>query len=155
VVAITGAASGIGAVAAREFAAQGAKVALVDIARADAEALAAELRAAGQAATFVHCDISDEASVQAAIAEVNAAFGGLDVLVNCAGGYTKMLNIEQMPVEEFDKVIALNLRGTFLMCKAVIPSLKASKGASSTSRRSPAGPCMRPRRRPMAPPRPG
>ena len=127
VVAITGAASGIGAVAAREFAAQGAKVALVDIARADAEALAAELRAAGQAATFVHCDISDEASVQAAIAEVNAAFGGLDVLVNCAGGYTKMLNIEQMPVEEFDKVIALNLRGTFLMCKAVIPSLKASK----------------------------
>lgn len=127
VVAITGAASGIGAVAAREFAAQGARVALVDIARADAEALADELVAAGHAARFVHCDISDEASVQAAIAEVSAAFGGLDVLVNCAGGYTKMLNIEQMPVEEFDKVIALNLRGTFLMCKAAIPPLKASK----------------------------
>ncbi len=127
VVAITGAASGIGAVAAREFAAQGARVALVDIARADAEALAAELAAQGRAALHVHCDISDEASVQAAIAQVNAAFGGLDVLVNCAGGYTKMLNIEQMPVEEFDKVIALNLRGTFLMCKAAIPSLKVSK----------------------------
>lgn len=127
VVAITGAASGIGAVAAREFAAQGARVALVDIARADAEALAAELSAAGHAARFVHCDISDEASVQAAIAEVDTAFGGLDVLVNCAGGYTKMLNIEQMPVEEFDKVIALNLRGTFLMCKTAIPALKASK----------------------------
>ena len=127
VVAITGAASGIGAVAAREFAAQGARVALVDIARDDAEALAAELVAAGGAARHVHCDISDEASVQAAIAEVTRAFGGLDVLVNCAGGYTKMLNIEQMTVEEFDKVIALNLRGTFLMCKAAIPSLKASK----------------------------
>jgi 3-oxoacyl-[acyl-carrier protein] reductase len=127
VVAITGAASGIGAVAAREFAAQGAKVALVDIARADAEALTAELSAAGRAARFVHCDISDEASVQAAIAEVTSTLGGLDVLVNCAGGYTKMLNIEQMPVEEFDKVIALNLRGTFLMCKAAIPALKASK----------------------------
>jgi 3-oxoacyl-[acyl-carrier protein] reductase len=127
VVAITGAASGIGAVAAREFAAQGAKVALVDIARADAEALTAELSAAGHAARFVHCDISDEASVQAAIAEVTSTLGGLDVLVNCAGGYTKMLNIEQMPVEEFDKVIALNLRGTFLMCKAAIPALKASK----------------------------
>lgn len=127
VVAITGAASGIGAVAAREFAAQGARVALVDIARADAEALADELVAAGHAARFVHCDISNEASVQAAIAEVSAAFGGLDVLVNCAGGYTKMLNIEQMPVQEFDKVIALNLRGTFLMCKAAIPPLKASK----------------------------
>jgi len=127
VVAITGAASGIGAVAAREFAAQGARVALVDIARDDAEALAAELVAAGGAARHVHCDISDEASVQAAIAEVTRAFGGLDVLVNCAGGYTKMLNIEQMPVEEFDKVIALNLRGTFLMCKAAIPALKVSK----------------------------
>jgi 3-oxoacyl-[acyl-carrier protein] reductase len=127
VVAITGAASGIGAVAAREFAAQGAKVALVDIARADAEALTAELSAAGLAARFVHCDISDEASVQAAIAEVTSTLGGLDVLVNCAGGYTKMLNIEQMPVEEFDKVIALNLRGTFLMCKTAIPALKASK----------------------------
>jgi 3-oxoacyl-[acyl-carrier protein] reductase len=127
VVAITGAASGIGAVAAREFAAQGAKVALVDIARADAEALTAELSAAGHAARFVHCDISDEASVQAAIAEVTSTLGGLDVLVNCAGGYTKMLNIEQMPVEEFDKVIALNLRGTFLMCKTAIPALKASK----------------------------
>ncbi|MCE2979658.1 MAG: SDR family oxidoreductase [Betaproteobacteria bacterium] len=127
VVAITGAASGIGAVAAREFAAQGARVALVDIARDDAQALAAELVAAGGTARHVHGDISDEASVQAAVAEVTFAFGGLDVLVNCAGGYTKMLNIEQMPVEEFDKVIALNLRGTFLMCKAAIPALKASK----------------------------
>ncbi|MCA3100144.1 MAG: SDR family oxidoreductase [Rhodocyclaceae bacterium] len=127
VVAITGAASGIGALAAREFAAQGARVALVDIARDDAQALAAELVAAGGTARHVHCDISDEASVQAAVAEVTFAFGGLDVLVNCAGGYTKMLNIEQMPVEEFDKVIALNLRGTFLMCKAAIPALKASK----------------------------
>jgi len=49
------------------------------------------------------------------------------VLVNCAGGYTKMLAIEQMPVEEFDKVIALNLRGAFLICKAAIAPLKASK----------------------------
>lgn len=127
VVAITGAASGIGAVAAREFAQQGAKVALVDIAPAEAETLAAELRAAGHAAQHVHCDISDEASVQAAIASITATFGGLDVLVNCAGGYTKMLAIEQMPVEEFDKVIALNLRGAFLICKAAIAPLKASK----------------------------
>jgi 3-oxoacyl-[acyl-carrier protein] reductase len=124
---MTGAASGIGAVAAREFAQQGAKVALVDIAPAQAETLAAELRAAGHAAQHVHCDISDEASVQAAIASITATFGGLDVLVNCAGGYTKMLAIEQMPVEEFDKVIALNLRGAFLICKAAIAPLKASK----------------------------
>jgi 3-oxoacyl-[acyl-carrier protein] reductase len=127
VVAITGAASGIGAVAAREFAQQGAKVALVDIAPAQAETLAADLRAAGHAAQHVHCDISDEASVQVAIASITATFGGLDVLVNCAGGYTKMLAIEQMPVEEFDKVIALNLRGAFLICKAAIAPLKASK----------------------------
>jgi len=126
VVAITGAAQGIGEVAAREFAAQGARVALIDIARAEGEQVAAGLVAAGHAARFFHTDISDESSVQSTIAAVAGAFGGLDVLVNCAGGYTKMLSIEEMPVEEFDKVVALNLRGTFLICKAAIAHLKRS-----------------------------
>jgi len=127
VVAITGAAQGIGAVAAREFAAQGSRVALIDIARAQGEQVAAGLVAAGQGARFFHTDIADEASVQTTIAAVVAAFGGLDVLVNCAGGYTKMLSIEDMPVEEFDKVVALNLRGTFLVCKTAIAHLKRSR----------------------------
>jgi len=127
VVAITGAAQGIGAVAAREFAAQGAHVALIDIARAEGEQVAAALVADKHSARYFHTDISDEASVQRSFAQVVEAFGGLDVLVNCAGGYTKMLNIEQMPVEEFDKVVSLNLRGTFLTCKTAIPHLKRSK----------------------------
>jgi 3-oxoacyl-[acyl-carrier protein] reductase len=127
VVAITGASHGIGAVAAREFAQQGAHVALIDIARPEGEKLASELLAGGRIARYFHTDISDERSVQSTIAQVADALGGLDVLVNCAGGYTKMLTIEQMPVEEFDKVVALNLRGTFLMCKTAIPLLKQSK----------------------------
>jgi 3-oxoacyl-[acyl-carrier protein] reductase len=127
VVAITGASQGIGAVAAREFAAQGARVALIDIAQAEGEQVAAGLVAAGRTARFFRTDITDSGSVQSTIDRVVAAFGGLDVLVNCAGGYTKMLTIEEMPVEEFDKVVALNLRGTFLMCKTAIAALKRSK----------------------------
>lgn len=127
VVAITGAAQGIGAVAAREFALQGAHVALIDIAEVEGAKVADALTAEGCRARFIRTDIASESSVQSSIAQVVEAFGGLDVLVNCAGGYTKMLTIEEMPVEEFDKVVALNLRGTFLMCKTAIAPLKRSK----------------------------
>jgi 3-oxoacyl-[acyl-carrier protein] reductase len=127
VVAITGAAQGIGAVAAHEFAQQGAKVALLDIAQREAEQIVATIVAAGGQAQFFHTDISDPAAVERTVAGVVEAFGGLDVLVNCAGGYTKLSTIEEMAVEEFDRVIALNLRGAFLICKAVIPALKRSK----------------------------
>jgi 3-oxoacyl-[acyl-carrier protein] reductase len=64
--------------------------------------------------------------VQAAIARTVHELGGLDVLVTSAGGYGRLAHVEDMPVEEWDKTVALNLRGTFLCCKTAIPHLKKS-----------------------------
>jgi 3-oxoacyl-[acyl-carrier protein] reductase len=127
VVAITGAAQGIGAETARHFAAQGAAVALLDIDTKGAKAVADAIVAAGGRATPVAVDVTDENSVAAAIAETIAAYGGIDILITCAGGYTRLAQVEDMAVEEWDRTIALNLRSVFLCSRAVIPHLRKSK----------------------------
>jgi 3-oxoacyl-[acyl-carrier protein] reductase len=127
IVAITGAAQGIGAVTARAFARERARVTLLDIDTTGAQAIAAEIVAAGGRALAVHTDVTDEKSVAAAIARTVAEFGGLDVLVNCAGGYGRLATVEDMPLDEWDRTIALNLRSVFLMSRAAIPHLKQSK----------------------------
>ena len=127
VVAITGAAQGIGAVTARAFAQEQASVALLDIDAAGAQAIAAEIVAAGGRALAVRTDVTDEKSVAAAIAGTVAKFGGLDVLINCAGGYGRLATVEDMPLDEWDRTIALNLRSVFLMSRAAIPHLKKSR----------------------------
>ena len=127
VVAITGAAQGIGAVTARLFAAQGTAVALLDIDAAGVEAVAADITRSGGKARAFATDITDPDSVAAAIAGTVAAFGGLDITVNSAGGYGRLATVEDMPVDEWDRTVALNLRGCFLFCKAAIPHLKRSQ----------------------------
>jgi 3-oxoacyl-[acyl-carrier protein] reductase len=126
-VAITGAAQGIGAVTARAFAKEQACIALLDIDTAAAQVIAGEITAAGGRALAIHTDVTHEASVAAAIASTVAAFGGLDVLVNCAGGYGRLATVEDMPLDEWDRTIALNLRSVFLVSRAAIPHLKKSK----------------------------
>jgi 3-oxoacyl-[acyl-carrier protein] reductase len=125
-VAITGAAQGIGAEAARAFAAQGASVALLDIDEKGAQKVAQEITDARGRALVVRTDVTDEASVASAIAAVVSGFGRLDVVINSAGGYKRLANVEDMPVEEWDNTIALNLRSVFLVCRAAIPHLKRS-----------------------------
>jgi 3-oxoacyl-[acyl-carrier protein] reductase len=127
VVAVTGAAQGIGAVTARAFAEQHACVALLDLDAKGAQQVAATIAATGGRATVLHTDVTDEKSVAAAIAGTVSEFGGLDVLVNCAGGYGRLATVEDMPVDEWDSTIALNLRSVFLVSRAVIPHLKKSK----------------------------
>ncbi len=127
IVAISGAAQGIGAVTARAFATEHACVALLDIDQAGATAIAAEIVAAGGRALAVHTDVTDEKSVTAAIAATVTEFGGLDVLINCAGGYGRLATVEDMPLDEWDRTITLNLRSVFLMSRAAIPHLKKSK----------------------------
>src|SRR3954468_1909750 len=124
---VTGAAQGIGAVTALEFARNNASVALLDIDTAAAEKVAAAIRDAGGRALVVETNVTDDQSVAAAVAKVVAEFGGIDVLVNCAGGYGRLATVEDMPLDEWDKTIALNLRSVFLMSRAVIPHLKKSK----------------------------
>ena len=127
VAAITGGAQGIGAATARAFAQQGSKVAVLDIDGAGAKRVADAIAADGGRAVAIHVDVTEESSVGRAIATVASELGGLDILVNCAGGYGRLATVEDMPLEEWDHTIALNLRSVFLVSKAAIPHLKRSK----------------------------
>jgi NAD(P)-dependent dehydrogenase (short-subunit alcohol dehydrogenase family) len=110
---ITGAASGLGAAAARRFAAEGARVAGLDLARPDAWA---DVEAAAPAASFVIADVTDEAAVSDAVDGVVAEHGSLDVVVNCAG-VAGGGPVHRVELAEFERVIRVNLTGTFLVCK--------------------------------------
>ena len=120
---VTAGANGIGLAIARRFAAEGAKVHTCDV---DEIALS-ELSASDPDITWSSCDVSDRSSVQKLFAEAVAKFGGLDVLVNCAGGYGRLATVEDMALDEWDSTIALNLRSVFLMSRAAIPHLKKSR----------------------------
>lgn len=120
---VTGGYRGIGAACARAFAATGARVACADI-REPEETFAA-LDGAGHFALV--SDVSDEGSVAAMFAEVERRFGGLDVLVHCAGVIHEAPLLET-DVAAFDRVIAINLRGSFLAGKAAIAMMQGHGG---------------------------
>ncbi len=125
---ITGAASGIGLEAARLFAAEGARLALVD---ADAERGAAAARAIGAGAHFVRADVARAADVEAAVAEAERRFGALHVLFNNAGIFPAGDGLpEETDEAVFDRVVAVNLKGVFFGCKYGIPALRRAGGGS-------------------------
>jgi len=117
---VTGAARGQGAGVARVFAAEGARVALLDVLDDMGERLAAEL---GPAARYFHCDVAREADVVAAVDGAAACFGGLDVLYNNAAVITYGRQIADLPTEQWDRTLAVNLRGPFLCAKYALPHL--------------------------------
>ena len=124
VVIITGGGRGFGKGTALAFGAAGAKVAIADLVRERAEKTAAEIVGAGGIALGVACDVRDERSVQAAIAEVVGAYDGVDVLANIAGGYvTTFRSSHETPEDEWNLVVDSNLKGTFLCAKAVLPHM--------------------------------
>jgi NAD(P)-dependent dehydrogenase (short-subunit alcohol dehydrogenase family) len=125
---ITGAASGIGRATAVLFAHEGAQVVVADIA---AEAGEETAQLAGHGAIFVRTDVTDEASVQAAVRTTMETFGHLDVLHNNAGGSTPRDDtVVEAPIEEFWRVITLDLFGTFLGCRYGIPAMIDSGGGA-------------------------
>ena len=114
---VTGGAVGIGRACAVALASAGADVAVVDIDPRTGEATAAELVGMGRESLYVRCDVTDRAQVQAMVAAVVARFGRLDIAVNNAG--IAILGAdEEVPQREWDKVIAINLTGTFLCAQA-------------------------------------
>lgn len=122
---VTGAASGIGAGIAVAFAREGADVVVVDLVdEARAAPVLDAVRAAGRTAVFVQADVADEGSVAAMAASAVAALGHVDVLVNNAGIFTQSL-LEDMAVADWDRVLAVNLRGTFLCSRALVGHMLA------------------------------
>ena len=125
---ITGAAAGIGRATAILFAREGARVAIADIDVGEAEQTA---HLAGNGAIAIRTDVTDEASVVAAIRATVDAFGRLDVLHNNAGGSTPQdNNVVDVPIDEFWRVIKLDLFGSFLGCRHGIPAIIASGGGA-------------------------
>src|SRR5580704_15324946 len=117
---VTGAASGIGRGTALMFGEEGAQVACLDVATEGAEKTAAEVTAAGGQARAYHCDVSDPASGADVVRRVIADFGRVDVLVNIAG-IGKFAHSHEADLGDWDRMIAVNLTGTFLLCRAVLP----------------------------------
>src|SRR5581483_406174 len=126
---ITGAGSGIGQGIAIAFAREGADIVAVDRAdEAHAAATLAGIRGQGREALFIQADIADDKSVQRMAAAALAHFGRVDILVNNAGIFTESL-IENLPIEDWDRVMNVNLRGVFLCIRALIgPMLERRDG---------------------------
>lgn len=121
---ITGAASGIGKETAAAFAAAGGRSYLLDVDEKQGTAAADAIVADGHRASFLRCNVTDMADVQGAVDHVVAEAGRIDVLVTCAGGFLKMYPVDETPLEEWDRVIDLNLKGVFLCARAVSPVFK-------------------------------
>jgi NAD(P)-dependent dehydrogenase (short-subunit alcohol dehydrogenase family) len=124
---VTGAASGIGQATAIRFAREGAKVAIADLSEEDTRQ---QIERAGGRAIFAKCDVSKEQDVRRAIEETVEQFGRLDVVVANAGINGVWAPIDELEPAEFDKTIAINLRGTYLTLHFAVPHLKRA-GAGS------------------------
>jgi len=132
---VTGGGNGIGAATCRALAARGARVAVVDLDGAAATVVAAEI---GGTATGHALDVADGAAFARLAADIAAASGGIDILVNAAGTITRK-TIAAMAQGDWDRVLAVNLRGPFNGVQAVLPHMKARGGGAVVNIASVAG----------------
>ncbi|HEY0940012.1 MAG TPA: SDR family NAD(P)-dependent oxidoreductase [Steroidobacter sp.] len=135
---VTGAGSGIGRAIASAFAARGAFVWVTDFDQASAEHTVAVIRQAEGRAEAIRLDVSNEAQWQAALARCDARSEGLSVLVNCAGT-SRVTDTFSMPLEDFRRIMAVNVEGTFLGMKHAIPRIANSGGGAVVNISSLAG----------------
>ncbi|TNF60297.1 MAG: 3-oxoacyl-ACP reductase FabG [Burkholderiales bacterium] len=124
---ITGAAQGIGLATAVKFAREGAIVVVCDVRQAAVDAAVAQCQAEGATATGFVMDVTQRDMVDAVVAQVKERFGRIDVLVNNAG-ITQDARLQKMTLEQFDKVIDVNLRGVFHCAQAVADTMVAQGG---------------------------
>jgi 3-oxoacyl-[acyl-carrier protein] reductase len=137
---VTGAASGIGKCIAETYIREGARVAVADL---NADAAKSAARGMGNNAIAVRCDVTKKADIAAAVAETLSAFGTLDILVNNAG--TSHVNKPLMEIndEDYDRSFAVNVKGLFQFCQAVVPVFRKQGGGVIVNIGSTAG--FRPR----------
>jgi 3-oxoacyl-[acyl-carrier protein] reductase len=120
---VTGGARGIGRGIVEAFAAEGADVAVADVLpEGEAAPLLPGLERLGRRGLYLRTDVSKEGEVRDMVGEVIEALGRIDVLVNNAGVLSQS-PLEQMPVKEWDRVLGINLRGTFLCCRSALPDM--------------------------------
>jgi len=124
---ITGAAQGIGLATALKFAVEGAIVIVCDVQQAGVDATVAQCRALGATAEGFVADVTQRATIDALVASVKAQFGRIDVLVNNAG-ITQDARLQKMTLEQFDRVIDVNLRGVF-HCAQAVADLMVAQGS--------------------------
>lgn len=127
---ITGGGRGIGRTIALRFATEGAAILLAARTQSEIDSVAAELKAAGHRATAIRADVSQESDCQAVVQAARKLFGHIDILVNNAGVLGPVKAVEEILPGEWDEVIAVNLRGPFLMTRLVLPEMyKRGSGA--------------------------
>lgn len=130
---VTGGGNGIGRACALQLGAGGASVVVADLRSDDAAAVASELTSAGVAAAPVACDVSREGDVESMVSIAIERFGSVDVLVTSAGIYTTLGEVHELTLADWQRVIDVNLTGTFLCIKHVLrPMLAAGSGSIVT-----------------------
>jgi NAD(P)-dependent dehydrogenase (short-subunit alcohol dehydrogenase family) len=124
---VTGAGSGLGEATAHRLARASACIACIDLDEERARQTAAAIDASGSIAIGIGCDVSDEGAVQAAVDRTLQTWDRIDVAVNCAG-VDYVLGVDEMTVAQWDRIIGVNLRGPFLVARAVFPVMKQLGG---------------------------
>jgi len=142
---VTGASRGIGEAIAIALADDGADLAVLTRTQPDLEKTAAEVRESGRKACVVVCDVASSASVEAGFEGVWEAFGRLDILVNNAGSRQNFKTVDTLPEEEWDAVVDVNLKGTFLCSREAARLMMRNGGGSVVNVASIAGPVAFPR----------
>jgi 3-oxoacyl-[acyl-carrier protein] reductase len=137
---VTGAGSGIGKCIAETYAREGARIAVVDL---DLDAAKQVARGIGNNAIALRCDVSKKSDINAAVDETLAAFGALHILVNNAGATHVNKPMLEIGEDEFDRIYAVNVKGVFLGCQAVVPHFRKAGGGVIVNIGSTAG--LRPR----------
>lgn len=129
---ITGAGQGIGRACALRFAEEGAHIVIAEIQEGRARSVVQEIESAGGQALAVKVDVSQPESVKAMVQQSLTRFGRIDVLVNNAAIFStiKVKPFEEITLEEWNRLMAVNLTGAFLCCQAVAPAMRAQKGGS-------------------------
>jgi NAD(P)-dependent dehydrogenase (short-subunit alcohol dehydrogenase family) len=127
---ITGAWRGIGKAVALHYAREGAKLALCARTTAEIEETAKEIKAAGAECLATTCDVSLEEPVSKFVGEAQKRFGRIDVLINNAGVMTRPVPLSELEIKKWDYTMAVNLRGPFLVTRAVLPIMMGQKSGA-------------------------
>ena len=126
---ITGGSKGIGLGCARVFGRHGAKVVIAARGEEAGRQAEADLRQEGINATFIACDVTNETQMHALFDQAVTRLGRLDCIVNNAGWHPPAMSIDQISVDDFEKLLRLNLTSTFMGCKFALPHLERTRGS--------------------------